>query len=78
MDIAEENGAYIGFKVQRIEALTEDNQARELRSAEIISNTIEADIAQLSAEYNTLSTMYQSLIYSMSKIQDLNILNYLK
>ncbi|OPY66115.1 MAG: Flagellar hook-associated protein 3 [Syntrophorhabdus sp. PtaU1.Bin050] len=78
MDIAEKNSAYIGFKVQRIEALTEDNQARELRSAEIISNTIEADIAQLSAEYNTLSTMYQSLIYSMSKIQDLNILNYLK
>ncbi|OPY73568.1 MAG: Flagellar hook-associated protein 3 [Syntrophorhabdus sp. PtaU1.Bin002] len=78
MDIAEENSAYIGFKMQRIEVLTEDNQARELRSAEIISNTIEADLAQLSAEYNTLSTMYQSLIYSMSKIQDLNILNYLK
>ncbi|OPY80774.1 MAG: Flagellar hook-associated protein 3 [Syntrophorhabdus sp. PtaU1.Bin153] len=77
MDIADKNGAYIGFKMQRIEVLTGDNQARELRSAEIISNTIEADLAQLSAEYNTLSTIYQSLIYSMSKIQDLNILNYL-
>jgi flagellin-like hook-associated protein FlgL len=60
-----------------MDTLTEDNKARQLRSAKIMSDTIDADLAELTVQYNTLSTVYQALMYSMTKIDNLGLLNYL-
>jgi len=77
LNIVDQNSAYVGFTSQKIDALIEDNKAKELRSSKIISSTVNADLAELSAQYNTLSNTYEALIYSMSKIQEMNILKYL-
>jgi flagellin-like hook-associated protein FlgL len=42
-----------------------------------MSDTIDADLAELTVQYNTLSTVYQALMYSMTKIDNLGLLNYL-
>jgi flagellar hook-associated protein 3 FlgL len=77
VNIVNKNIASVGVNLQRMETLTEANAARQQRTSEIISETINADLAQLAVEYNSLSTVYQSLMYSASKIQQLGLLNYL-
>lgn len=77
VDIVNSNTAKVGVNLQTMETLTEANDARQQRTSEIISETINADLAQLAVEYNSLSTVYQSLMYSVSKMQELGLLNYL-
>lgn len=77
VDIVNKNIASVGVNLQTMETLTEANDARQQRTSEIISKTINADLAQLAVEYNSLSTVYQSLMYSVSKMQELGLLNYL-
>jgi flagellin-like hook-associated protein FlgL len=78
LDIIRRNNAYVGTNLQTMDSLTEANKARQDRTAKIISETMDADLAQLATEYNNLSTVYQSLMYSFTKIQELGLLNFLK
>lgn len=78
MTLISKNTAYNGNKVKQMEAMIDDNKVRQLRLSKTISETMDADLAQLSAEYNSLATVYQALIYSMTKIENLGILNYLQ
>ena len=78
LDIIRRNTAYVGTNLQTMDSLTEANNARQDRTAKIISETMDADLAQLATEYNNLSTVYQSLMYSFTKIQELGLLNFLK
>jgi flagellin-like hook-associated protein FlgL len=77
VDIVNKNIASVGVNLQTMNTLTEANDARQQRTSEIISETINADLAQLAVEYNSLSTVYQSLMYSVVKMQELGLLNYL-
>ena len=78
LDIIRRNNAYVGTNLQTMDSLSEANKARQDRTAKIISETMDADLAQLATEYNNLSTVYQSLMYSFTKIQELGLLNFLK
>jgi flagellin-like hook-associated protein FlgL len=77
VDIVNRNNAFVGVNLQTMDTLTEANDARQQRTSEIISETINADLAQLAVEYNSLSTAYQALMYSVSKMANLGLLNYL-
>lgn len=77
-DIVRRNTAYVGTNLQTMDRLNEANNARQDRTAKVISETMDADLAQLATEYNNLSTVYQSLMYSFTKIQELGLLNFLK
>lgn len=77
-NIIRRNTAYVGINLQTMDSLTEANKARQLRTAKVISETMDADLAQLATEYNNLSTVYQSLMYSFTKIQELGLLNFIK
>jgi flagellar hook-associated protein 3 len=78
LDIVRRNTAFVGTNLQTMDSLTEANKARQNRTAKIISETMDADLAQLATEYSNLSTVYQSLMYSFTKIQELGLLNFLK
>jgi flagellin-like hook-associated protein FlgL len=78
LNIIRRNTAYVGTNLQTMDRLTEANNARQNRTAKIISDTMDADLAQLATEYSNLSTIYQSLMYSFTKIQELGLLNFLK
>jgi flagellin-like hook-associated protein FlgL len=78
LDIVRRNTAFVGTNLQTMDSLTEANKARQNRTAKVISETMDADLAQLATEYSNLSTVYQSLMYSFTKIQELGLLNFLK
>jgi len=78
LDVIRRNAAFVGTNLQTMDTLTEANKARQNRTAKIISETMDADLAQLATEYSNLSTVYQSLMYSFTKIQELGLLNFLK
>jgi flagellar hook-associated protein 3 len=77
-DIINRSTAKVGVNLQTMNTLTEANNARQQRTSKIISDTINADLAQLAVEYNSLSTVYQSLMYSVAKMQEIGLLNYLR
>lgn len=76
--IIRRNTAYVGTNLQTMNTLTEANNARQERTSKVISDTMDADLARMAVEYNNLSTVYQSLMYSFTKIQELGLLNFLK
>lgn len=78
LDIVRRNTAFVGTNLQIMDTLTEANKARQDRTAKVISDTMDADLARLAVEFNSLSTVYQSLMYSFTKIQELGLLNFLK
>lgn len=78
VNIVNKNIASVGVNLQTMETLIEANAARQQRTSEIITETINADLAKLAVEYNSISTAYQSLMYSFTKIQELGLLNFLK
>lgn len=78
LDVVRRNTAFVGTNLQMMDNLTEANKARQNRTAKVISETMDADLAQLATEYSNLSTVYQSLMYSFTKIQELGLLNFLK
>lgn len=78
VDLISRGTACNAAKVNQMEVLREENATRQARYSEIISETTDADLAKLAVEYNSLSTIYQALMSSMSKMESLSILNYLK
>ncbi len=78
MDLVSRNAACNASRVQQMEVLAEEDTTRQAGFSKIISETTDADLAQLAVEYNSLSTIYQALMSSMSKMEDLSILHYLK
>lgn len=74
----ENNLACAGTYMKRIEDLLEDNEVKSNNLTQTVSEMVETDITQAIADFNTLTTTYQGLLYSMAKVQELSILNYLK
>jgi flagellar hook-associated protein 3 FlgL len=72
------NLAYVGSYTKGIDNLLDSNQAKDLTMNTTESDMVGADFASLIADYSTLSTAYQAVLYSMGKMQDLTITNFLK
>lgn len=78
VDLTANNLSYIGTYTRTIESLLQTNELKDTILTTTESSMVDADVVQLISDLNTLSTAYQSLLYSMSKIQDLSIANYLR
>ncbi|HPP05912.1 MAG TPA: flagellar hook-associated protein FlgL [Syntrophorhabdaceae bacterium] len=78
LDKTETNLSFVGTFVSRIEDYTSYKETRDLDIDNVISSMLDVDITQAVTEFNALSNAYQALLYSMAKIQELNVLNYLK
>jgi flagellar hook-associated protein 3 FlgL len=76
--LTETNIGYIGTYDGKIGTLIEGNEARTTKTTEIISDMSDVDIADLITEYNSLSNAYETMLYTMAKVQNLNILNFLR
>jgi len=78
LTLTEDNTAYVGTYVNQIDTLTTENGLRDTNLTQALSNMTDADMTQVITDFNTLSTTYQSLLYTLSKLQNLSVLNYLK
>ncbi len=77
-NLTENNIAYIGVASSRVESLLQNNDTNDLRLTQTLSEMADVDVASVISDFNTLSTAYQTMIYTMSKMQELNIFNYLR
>jgi flagellar hook-associated protein 3 FlgL len=78
LNLTEDNIASIGVYNSRTTTLANNNGTRDTNYKEVLSGMVDVDIASVTADYNTMSTAYQAVAYMMSKMQDINIFNYLR
>lgn len=71
------NISHVGTYVSKIENYIEYKDARNLDIDESLSQMMDVDIVQIVTEFNALSNAYEAMLYSMAKIQNLSVLNYL-
>lgn len=72
------NLAYVGTYTARIDKFIEYNETKNINITESLSNIMDVDMAQAVTDFNTLSSAYEAMLYTMSKIQSLSVLNYLR
>jgi flagellin-like hook-associated protein FlgL len=78
LDVVRKNLTHIGMLTSKIDTLTEEKVNREYRYSQITASMVDADLAELTTEFTALTNSYQALLYSMAKMQDLSLMNYLK
>lgn len=71
------NISHVGTYVSKIENYIEYKDVRNLDIDESLSQMMDVDIVQALTEFNALSNAYEAMLYSMAKIQNLSVLNYL-
>lgn len=62
----------------RIERAKEILESRKTETLEVLSNIRDADLTKAISDFQIMTLTYQSLLYSMAKMENLNILNYLR
>jgi flagellar hook-associated protein 3 FlgL len=77
VDLTANNLAYVGTYTGNITNLLTANGNANTALSQDSSNLVSADMAQAVSDYTTLSTAYQAALYTMAKVESLNILQYL-
>ncbi len=77
VDLTANNLAYVGTYTKNISNLLTTNTNENTTLAQDSSNLVDVDMAKAVSDYATLSTAYQAALYTMSKVESLNILNYM-
>ena len=77
LDVVSKNITNVGMLTNKVDTLIAEKETRDYRYSQIESDMVDADVAQLVAEFNAMVNSYQALLYSMSKLQDLSIMNYM-
>lgn len=70
--------AVVSFQGAKADMFLENNIARKNRIEAEKSILVNADMAELGAEFNILLNTYQTLLAAFSKMQSISILNYLR
>ncbi|HNQ63734.1 MAG TPA: flagellar hook-associated protein FlgL [Syntrophorhabdaceae bacterium] len=72
------NLVHVGTYTARIENFIEYNESKNNNIIETLSQIMDVDVAQAVVDFNSLSNAYEAMIYTMTKIQNLSVLNYLR
>lgn len=78
MEQVEKNVVETGTFGNQIDSLINEKSDRATLYDQITAQMMDSDLSQLTVDFNTLTNTYQALIYAMSKVQSMTILNYLK
>jgi flagellar hook-associated protein 3 FlgL len=71
------NISYVGVYRGSIDAMTTTLQSNTDALTEVISDLTDADMTALISEYTLLTNAYEASLACMSKLQQMNVLNYL-
>jgi flagellar hook-associated protein 3 FlgL len=77
VDLTANNLAYVGTYTKNINNLLTTNANANTTLAQDSSSLVDVDMAKAVSDYTTLSTAYQAALYTMSKVESMNILNYM-
>ena len=78
VELAGNDMAYVGTYTKNIGNLITTTTNANTALAQGSSSLVDADTAKVISDYSTLSTAYQAALYTMSKVESLNILQYLR
>jgi flagellar hook-associated protein 3 FlgL len=78
LDKTQTNLARAGTYMSRVENYIGHKETRDLNITESLSQAMDIDMTQAVTDFNSLSTAYEAMLYSMAKVQNLTIMNYLK
>jgi flagellar hook-associated protein 3 FlgL len=71
------NLAYVGTYTANIKSLLSTNATASTSLAAVSESLVGVDIAEAISDYSTISTAYQAALLTMSKVMNLNILDYM-
>jgi flagellar hook-associated protein 3 FlgL len=77
LEKTQNNLAHAGTYLAKIENYIGYKESRNLDITESLSQMMDIDMTQAVTDFNSLSTAYEAMLYSMSKVQNMTILNYL-
>ncbi|HVN25585.1 MAG TPA: flagellar hook-associated protein FlgL [Syntrophorhabdales bacterium] len=78
LDVLNKDITKVGMFNSKVETLTQQNTNRDYLYTTMMSPMTDADITQLTTDLTSLMNSYQALLYSMAKIQNLSIMDYLR
>jgi flagellin-like hook-associated protein FlgL len=78
LDAINKNIAKVGMFTSKVDILTQEITNRDYLYAQMMSPMTDADLTQLTTDLTTLMNSYQALLYSMAKMQNLSIMDYLR
>jgi flagellar hook-associated protein 3 FlgL len=78
LDVIIKNITNVGMFNSKVDTLTQENVNRDYLYAQLMSPMVDADLTQLTSDLTTLMNSYQALLYSMARIQNISLLDYLK
>jgi flagellar hook-associated protein 3 FlgL len=77
LDVVSKNITNVGMLTNKVDTLIQEKETRDYTYSQITSDMVDADLTQLTAEFNAMVNSYQALLYSMAKLQDLSIMKYM-
>jgi flagellin-like hook-associated protein FlgL len=72
-----QNNSIIAFQGTQANTLIENNKTNINKLQSMQSNLLNADMSELATQFTSLLNTYQALLSTLSKMQSVNILNYL-
>jgi flagellar hook-associated protein 3 len=78
LDVLNKDITKVGMFNSKVNTLTQENTNRDYLYTTMMSPMTDADLTQLTTDLTTLMNSYQALLYSMAKMQNLSIMDYLR
>jgi flagellin-like hook-associated protein FlgL len=78
LDVLNKDITKVGMFNSKVSTLTQQNTNRDYLYTTMMSPMTDADITQLTTDLTSMMNSYQALLYSMSKMQNLSIMDYLR
>jgi flagellin-like hook-associated protein FlgL len=78
IDLTTTNTSYVGTYTGSIETITNTLQSNSDALTGVISEMTDADMTDLISRYTLLTNAYEASLASMAKLQQMNVLNYLR
>ena len=76
-ELTTQNNSIIAFQGTQANALIENNKTNINKLQSMQANLLNADMSELATQFTSLLNTYQALLATLSKMQSVNILNYL-
>lgn len=77
-DLTSKNNAVVAFQGTQASTLISSNKTKDAQLESMKSGLIDANVTDLAMEFNSLLNTYQALLATLSKMQSISILDYLK
>ncbi|MBA4416617.1 MAG: flagellar hook-associated protein 3 [Syntrophus sp. (in: bacteria)] len=77
VDLAANNISYVGTYINKVSSLTDTLTNNNINLQTVMSDIMDVDTIQAYSDYTTLNNIYEASLTVLTKMQKMNILNYI-